>query len=88
MKNRYDGTPSKDAALANVRQSRMEAEHSAKDSFVKKQQNELAQYSGKMPDLKPESMKFNSYMCNNGQNAQEFARDLTKSLDKVAYPVK
>ena len=38
MKNRYDGNPGKEAAIANVRQGRMEAEHNATNQFVKKVQ--------------------------------------------------
>lgn len=88
MKSRYDNAPGKDAAMANTRQKRMEAEHSSKDSFVKKQQAQLAVHAGKMPNLKAEAMEFNSYMCNDGEHAQEFARSLTSGLDKVAFPVK
>lgn len=88
MNSRYDGTPSKDAAIANSRQKRLEAEHSAKDAFVKKQQAELARHAGRAPSLEAKSMEFNAYMCNNGEHAQEVARDVTKGLDKVAFPVK
>lgn len=88
MKDRYDGNPGKDAKMANVRQSRMEAEHSSKDAFVKKVQSAQARNQGRSPDLKPEAMMFNSYMCNNGEHAQELARDITPGLDKVAFPLK
>lgn len=88
MKSRYDNAPGKDAAMANTRQNRMEAEHSANNAFVKKQQAELARHGGKPPMLKSESMEFNAYMCNNGMHAQELARDVTVGLDKVAFPVK
>lgn len=86
--DRYDGNPGKERAIANVRQSRMEAEHSAKDAFVKKVQAQQAVHAGKAPDLKAEAMNFNAYMCNNGMHAQELARDITAGLDKVAFPVK
>lgn len=88
MKDRYDGNPGKDARMANVRQKRMEAEHSNKDAFVKRQQMEVASKAGRNPDLKGASLEFNAYMCNNGEHAQEFARSLTKGLDKEAFPVK
>jgi hypothetical protein len=88
MKNRYDNAPGKDAAMANTRQSRHEAEHSATNSFVKKVQAEQARYAGNPPVLKAEAMEFNAYMCNDGKHAQEMARSLTKGLDKVAFPVK
>jgi hypothetical protein len=87
MKSRYDNMPSKEAPISNARQSRLEAEHSAKNAFVKKQQAELARMGGKAPDLKAESMNFNAYMCNNGAHAQRLAKDVTKGLDNVAFPV-
>jgi len=88
MKSRYDGAPGKEAAIANVRQKRFDAEHNANDAFVKRVQNEQARNSGKRPDLKGEAMEFNAYMCNNGMHAQELARDLVKGIDRVAFPVK
>lgn len=88
MKSRYDGAPGKEASIANVRQNRLEAEHSATNQFVKKVQNEQAKHGGRAPDLKGESMEFNAYMCNNGMHAQELAREITGGLDKVAFPVK
>lgn len=88
MKSRYDGNPSKDVAIANTRQKRLEAEHSANNAFVKKQQAEVAKMGGRAPDLKKEAMEFNAYQCNNGPHAQELARDITKGLDKKAFPVK
>ena len=72
----------------NSRQNRLEAEHNAKDAFVKRTQAEQAKFAGKNPKLSPEAMKFNAYMCNNGEEAQKFARSLTKGLDKAAFPVK
>ena len=88
MKSRYDGAPGKEAAIARVRQSRFESEHKMNNAFVKKQQAELAKYAGDAPKLEPEMMDFCSYMSNNGEHAQEVARDVTKGLDKVAFPVK
>ena len=87
MKSRYDGNPSKEASIANVRHSRLEAEHSAKNQFVKKVQAEQARNAGRSPDLKGESMEFNAYMCNNGEHAQMLAKKITAGLDKVAFPV-
>jgi len=88
MKDRYDGVKGKESASANSRQARLEAEHNAKDAFVKKTQADQARFAGKAPNLKKESMEFNAYMCNNGAHAQDFARDLTKGLDKTAFPLK
>jgi hypothetical protein len=86
--NRYDNRKSREAMGANSKQRRLEAEHSANDAFVKKVQNEQAKHGGRTPDLKDSSMHFNAYMCNNGEHAQELARDITKGLDKTAFPVK
>lgn len=86
--NRYDGAPGKDAAMARTRQSRHEAEHRATNAFVKKVQMETAKMAGRPPEVKQEAMEFDSYMCNNGMHAQEFGRELTKGLDKEAFPVK
>ncbi len=88
MKSRYDNNPGKDAAIAKTRHGRLEAEHSGKDAFVKKQQAELSRYAGKAPMLKPEMMDFCANMSNDGMHAQDFAVSLTKGLDKVAFPVK
>jgi hypothetical protein len=74
--------------IANVRQGRFEAEHAAKNQFVKKVQAEQAKNQGKAPNLKAEAMNFNAYMCNNGMHAQELAVDATRGLDKVAFPVR
>lgn len=87
MKSRYDGAPGKDAAMAKTRQNRFESEHSAKNAFVKKVQNEQARHAGRSPNLKGEAMEFNAYMCNNGAHAQMLAKEITKGLDPVAYPV-
>jgi hypothetical protein len=88
MKDRYDGSPGKDAAMQNTRQKRYEAEHSAKDAFVKKQEAELSRYAGRAPKLEAAALEFNAYMCNDGEHAQMLAKDLTKGLDNVAFPVR
>jgi hypothetical protein len=88
MKSRYDNAPGKEASMAKTRQMRFESEHSSKNAFVKKQQAELARMAGKVPNLKGEAMEFDAYMCNDGEHAQELARDVTKGLDKVAFPLK
>ena len=88
MKSRYDNAPGKDASMANTRQKRFEAEHSDKNAFVKKQQAEMARMAGKHPEMRADLMEFDAEMSNDGMHAQEFARELTKGLDKVAFPVK
>ena len=87
MKSRYDGMPGKEAAIANARQKRLEAEHSAKNAFVKRVQAEQARHGAKHPKLEANSLEFNAYMCNNGEHAQMLAKELTRGLDKVAFPV-
>lgn len=86
--DRYDGNKGKESMMANTRQSRMEAEHSAKNAFVKKVQMEQARHQGRAPNLPAAAMHFNAYACNNGEHAQEVARDVTSGLDKVAFPLK
>lgn len=88
MKNRYDNSPSKDAAMARTRQARFESEHMQNNAFVKKVQAQQDKHAGRTPDLKAEAMQFNTYMCNSGEHAQKFAEKLTAGLDKVAFPVK
>jgi hypothetical protein len=87
MKDRYDGAPGKDAAMANTRQNRFEAEHMGKDAFVKKEQAAVKQYAGKKPMMKADMFEFNANMQNNGAWAQGFGKKLTAGLDKVACPV-
>lgn len=87
MKDRYDGMKSKDAAMSNQRQRRLESEHSAKNAFVKKQQAELARHAGRAPNMKGESMEFNAYMCNDGAHAQRLGKELMAGSDHVAYPM-
>jgi len=87
MKDRYDGAPGKEAAIANTRQRRYESQHMAKDNFVKKEQAATAKYAGKKPNMKADMFEFNANMQNNGEWAQGFGKKLTAGLDKVAFPV-
>jgi hypothetical protein len=87
MKDRYDGNPGKEAAIANVRQRRLESEHMGKDNFVKSQQAKVDKYAGRKPEMKADMFEFNANMQNNGAWAQEFGKKLTAGLDKVAFPV-
>lgn len=88
MKNRYDGVRGKEQMSEKARQTRLEAEHNSNDAFVKKQQASLSKLAGKNPKLSAEAYNFNAYMCNTGVHAQEVARELTKGMDKTAFPVK
>ncbi len=87
MKDRYDGNPGKEAAIANTRQSRLESEHSRKNEFVKREQRSKDMYAGRKPRMEAEMFEFNAHMQNNGAWAQEFGKKLTAGLDKVAFPV-
>lgn len=49
---------------------------------------EQARHQGRAPNLPAAAMHFNAYACNNGEHAQEVARDVTSGLDKVAFPLK
>ena len=87
MKDRYDGAPGKEAAIANTRQGRYQAQHSAKDNFVKKEQAATDKYAGKKPIMKSDMFEFNANMQNNGEWAQGFGKKLTAGIDNVAFPV-
>ena len=87
MKSRYDNAPGKDAAIANTRQKRYQAEHSEKDTFVKSHQAKYSSMAGRPPEMEEKNMKFDAYMSNNGMHAQELALKLTEGLDKLAYPM-
>lgn len=87
MKSRYDNSPGKDASMAKTRQMRYESEHAAKNQFVKAEQAKAAKNQGRVPNLNGEAMMTNAYMCNNGEHAQEFARELTRSLEPE-FPVR
>lgn len=87
MKDRYDGMPGKDAAIHNKRQARFEAEHSAKNAFVKREQMQKDKYAGRKPEMKNDLMEFNANMQNNGEWAQGFGKRLTAGLDPIAFPV-
>ena len=78
----------KDAAIADKRQRMGEEQHSRKNSMVKQDQNEMKSMEGRAPEMADRYMKFDACMTNNGAHAQEFARTLTKGLDKKAFPVR
>ena len=67
---------------------KQEAMHKADNAFVKKNQQALMSKGMKAPKLEEKYMNFDACMTNNGEYAQEFARDVTVGLDKEAFPVK
>lgn len=87
FKDRYDGNPGKEAAIANKRQSRLEGEHSRKNSFVKSEQSKVSSYAGKKPMMDSSMFEFNANMQNNGAWAQGLGKKLTSGIDHVAFPV-
>jgi len=87
FKDRYDGNPGKEASIANKRQSRLESEHSAKNSFVKSEQSKVRQYAGRKPMMVGELMEFNANMQNTGEWAQGLGKRLTSGIDHIAFPV-
>lgn len=86
--SRYDRNPGKDAAMANVRGKRLESMHKDANAFVKAEQAKVKSKAGHEPRLSSEYLHFNGQMMNSGEHAQEFGRELTKGLDKDAFPVK
>ncbi len=68
---------------------RMDYELAAKNNaFVKKQQKELAKYASKPAHMPEEAFGLSSYNSDSAKNVREFTRELTKGLDKVAFPIK
>jgi hypothetical protein len=65
----------------------LEAEHTAKNNFVKREQAAKDMYAGRKPEMKADLMEFNAEMQNTGAWAQRFGKKLTAGLDKVAFPV-
>lgn len=78
----------KDARIKANRDRMSEAQHSAADSFVKREQDALKSLGGRPAKLEAKFMEFNAEMVSDGDHAQGFARDLTVGLDKKAFPVK
>lgn len=76
------------AGMENSSHAKLQEIHNSKDEFVKRQQAETAMMGGRNPRLSEKSMHMNAYMCNNGEHAKEFGRELTAGLDKKAFPVK
>jgi hypothetical protein len=83
-----NSAPRGNASESNSNHARLQAEHNAKDEFVKRQQEMTAKYAGTEPRLQPKDMMMNANMTNNGEHAKEFGRELTRGLDKTAFPVK
>lgn len=58
------------------------------NAFVKREQEVMKSMMGDRPGAPAEMKKFNAYMSNSGEKAQESCRSLTQGLDKKAFPVK
>jgi hypothetical protein len=57
------------------------------NAFVKRQEMMLRSKMGNKPSMPPAMREFDAFMSNDGANAQDFARGLTKGIDD-AFPVK
>lgn len=65
-----------------------ERQHSETNSFVKNEQAKVRPMAGKMPEMEERYYKFDACMMNNGEHAQMLAKDLTKTIDHEAFPVR
>lgn len=65
-----------------------ESQHSQSNSFVKAEQAKTKKYAGKAPEMEERYYKFDACMMNNGMHAQKLAKEITKGLDKDAFPVR
>jgi hypothetical protein len=70
------------------RQKRMQELHSSNNAFVKAEQMQVKKMGGSMPNEAGLSHQFDARMSVTGEYAQKFGRELTKGLDKDAFPVK
>lgn len=59
----------------------------ANNAFVKAEQAKMRARMGDRPGAPAEMQKFNAFMSNNGERAQESARKICKDLDD-AFPLK
>lgn len=58
------------------------------NSFVKREQEVLRTMMGGQPVIPAEMKRFNAFMSNDGEKAKENAREITKGIDKKAFPVR
>lgn len=57
------------------------------NAFVRKEQAKQKNMMGGRPKMKKEMEKFNAYMSNDGEGAQDFGRKLCAGMDD-AFPLK
>ena len=89
LKNRdYTLRGGKEAEITNNRQRMAVSQHSQTDAFVKDEQAKTKKYAGKAPEMENRYYKFDACMMNNGEHAQRLAKDITKDIDHVAFPVR
>jgi hypothetical protein len=65
-----------------------EAQHSGANAFVKREQDMDKSMDGRAPEMEDRYMKFDACMMNNGLHAQELAVEITRGMDKQAFPVR
>ena len=58
-----------------------------KNAFVKREQENMKSMMGERPRTPEEMHRFNAYMSNNGEGAEELGRKLTAGIDHKAFPV-
>ena len=57
------------------------------NAFVKAEQAKMKMKMGNRPMVPREMQEFDAYMSNDGENAQNFARTLTRDMED-AFPLK
>jgi hypothetical protein len=59
----------------------------AKNAYVRREQEVMKSMMGERPRVPAEMERFDAYMSNNGEHAQDFCEKLTAGIDKKAFPV-
>jgi len=88
MNRDYTLRGGKEATITNNRQRMGEQQHNMTDNFVKEEQVKVKPMAGKAPEMEERYYMFNANMMNNGEHAQRLAKDITRDIDHVAFPVK
>ena len=78
----------KDASMLNRRHGMEEGQHDSSNAFVKGEQHKIKAKAGHEPRMDGRYMEFDACMVNNGEHAQEFAKELTRGIDHEAFPVR
>lgn len=84
----YTMRDGKEATISNRRHMMEEGQHDSSNSFVKAEQNKTKHLAGHEPRMSGRYMEFDACMVNNGEHAQQFAKELTRGIDHEAFPVR